>query len=124
MFTPPIELSLGEAFVYGDFDIEGDIFSGFSLIDDIATRSFSPGDIATLTRDLLALPGAASHRLEGRGLCAVPLLFRRCFASFLCQRCPRPLACRLRVLALHGSPPSYLGLVSQPPRLSAGLVLG
>ncbi len=29
MFTPPIELSLGEAFIYGDFDIEGDIFSAF-----------------------------------------------------------------------------------------------
>ncbi|HLB48803.1 MAG TPA: class I SAM-dependent methyltransferase [Anaerolineales bacterium] len=67
MFTPPIELSLGETFIYGDFDIEGDIFSAFSLIDDIATRSFSPGDIVTLTRGLLALPRPDSHRLEGRG---------------------------------------------------------
>ena len=26
MFKPPIELSLGEAFIWNDFDIEGDIF--------------------------------------------------------------------------------------------------
>lgn len=67
MFTPPVELALGEAFIYGDFDIEGEIFAAFSLIDDITARTFSPGDIAALARDLLALPGADLHRLEGRG---------------------------------------------------------
>ena len=67
MFTPPVELSLGEAFIYGDFDIEGDIFSTFMLIDDITTRSFSAADIAALARDLLALPGPGPRRLEGRG---------------------------------------------------------
>lgn len=50
MFTPPVELSLGEAFICGDFDIEGDIFSAFSLVDAITARTFSPEDIAALTR--------------------------------------------------------------------------
>ena len=67
MFTPPIELSLGEAFIYGDFDIEGDIFSVFSLVDDITARTFSPGDVVALTRELLALPKSGPARLSGRG---------------------------------------------------------
>src|SRR3989304_7901593 len=31
MFTPPIDLALGRAYVHGDFDIEGDIFSVYPL---------------------------------------------------------------------------------------------
>lgn len=65
MFTPPIELSLGEAFIYGDFDIEGDIFSAFALIDNITARSFSLGGIAALARDLLALPKSGPANLRG-----------------------------------------------------------
>ncbi len=67
MFTPPIELSLGEAFIYGDFNIQGDIFSAFSLIDDIAARPFSLGDIAALTRHVLVLPKSGPARPRGRG---------------------------------------------------------
>jgi cyclopropane-fatty-acyl-phospholipid synthase len=67
MFTLPIELSLGEAFIYGDFDLEGDLFSAFSLIDEITARTFSPSDIVALTRDLLALPRPDSTRRFGRG---------------------------------------------------------
>lgn len=67
MFSPPVELSLGEAFIFGDFDIEGDIFSAVALIDNLATRTFTPGDIAALARDLLALPRPGPRRLEGRG---------------------------------------------------------
>ena len=67
MFTPPIELSLGEAFIYGDFDIEGDIFSAFSLVDDLTARTFSPGDVVALTRELLALPKSGPAQLTGRG---------------------------------------------------------
>lgn len=66
MFTPPVELSLGEAFMYGDFDIEGDIFAAFSLMDDIATRAFSPWEMAALTRDLLSLPKPSSAQANGR----------------------------------------------------------
>lgn len=41
MLTPPIELSLGEAFIYGDFDIEGNIFAVFPALDGVNGRSFS-----------------------------------------------------------------------------------
>jgi len=67
MFAPPVELSLGEAFIYGDFDIEGDVFAAFSLIDASLTRSFSPGDIVALIRAILALPKSGPVRPVGRG---------------------------------------------------------
>jgi cyclopropane-fatty-acyl-phospholipid synthase len=67
MFTPPVELSLGEAFIYGDFEIEGDIFSVFSLMDDFAARSFSTGELVSILREWLALPSSGGTRLEGRG---------------------------------------------------------
>ena len=38
MVAPPIELSMGESFIYGDFEIEGDIFQLFSIIDVSLTR--------------------------------------------------------------------------------------
>ena len=67
MFTPPVELSLGEAFIYGDFEIEGDIFSVFSLVDDFAARSFSTGETIAILREWLSLPSTGKTRLEGRG---------------------------------------------------------
>jgi cyclopropane-fatty-acyl-phospholipid synthase len=67
MFTPPVELSLGEAFIYGDFEIEGDIFSVFSLVDDFAARSFSTGELIAMVREWLTLPSSGATRLEGRG---------------------------------------------------------
>ena len=42
MFTPPIELSLGESFIYGDFDIEGDIFAAFTSFNVIFRRNLLP----------------------------------------------------------------------------------
>ena len=35
MLAPPLELSLGEAFIYGDFDIEGDITAAVSLLSSL-----------------------------------------------------------------------------------------
>lgn len=67
MFKPPIELSLGEAFILNDFDIEGDIFSAFPLIESIASRSFSSGEIVSLGFDLLAMPASSPVRPRGRG---------------------------------------------------------
>ena len=67
MFTPPVELSLGEAFIYGDFDIEGDIFAAFSLLKPIYARASSAGEAVALVRDLLALPAAGADRLTGQG---------------------------------------------------------
>src|SRR3972149_1819491 len=56
MFKPPVELSLGEAFIQKDFEIEGDIFSAFPLIESIASRSFSTGEIIRIGLGLSALP--------------------------------------------------------------------
>jgi cyclopropane-fatty-acyl-phospholipid synthase len=67
MLTPPIELSMGEAYIYGDFDIEGDIFAAFSLVDASLTRKFSLGDMLAMVRGVLALPTTESTRLGGRG---------------------------------------------------------
>lgn len=56
MFLPPSEVNLGEAFIFGDFDIEGDIFHATSLIDYFPRLHFTVGDLAWLGRNLLALP--------------------------------------------------------------------
>lgn len=67
MFSPPIELSLGEAFINKDFDIEGDIIASFAWMESISTRPFSPGNIVDLLRDMRALPHDGSGQLSGRG---------------------------------------------------------
>jgi cyclopropane-fatty-acyl-phospholipid synthase len=67
MFTPPIEKSLGEAFMCSDFDIEGDILSAMSLVDVIAGRIFSPGEIYSLARGFLALPKFTPPPVTNRG---------------------------------------------------------
>jgi cyclopropane-fatty-acyl-phospholipid synthase len=67
MFQPPIELSLGEAFIWNDFDIEGDIFSAFSLMDEIADRGLGAGALLQLGLGLMTLPSSGPQRLQGRG---------------------------------------------------------
>ena len=67
MFKPPVELSLGEAYILKDFDIEGDIFSVFSLMDTIAARTFSVRDVVEIGFGLLALPASRAARPQGRG---------------------------------------------------------
>lgn len=69
MFLPPTELSVGEAFLRGDFDLEGDFFAAFEL--EALFRKIGWRQSLALARDLLALPrsqkapltrGAASLR--------------------------------------------------------------
>ena len=67
MLTPPIELSLGEAFIYGDFDIEGDIFAVFPALDGVNGRSFAAAELITLARQILALPKRDRKRPSTRG---------------------------------------------------------
>ncbi len=66
MFTPPLELALGEAFIYGDFDVGGDLGAAFALLDDVASRAFTPREALTVTRDLLALPATGPTHATGR----------------------------------------------------------
>jgi cyclopropane-fatty-acyl-phospholipid synthase len=67
MFRPPIELSLGEAFIYGDYDIEGDIHAAVAQMYAFSQEPLSPGDIYTLIRKLAALPNNRGIRKLGRG---------------------------------------------------------
>ena len=67
MFTPPVELSLGEAFIRHDFEIEGDIFSAFALIDVLASQSLSAREILNMGLGFLALPASGPARPQGRG---------------------------------------------------------
>jgi hypothetical protein len=67
MFSPPIELSLGEAFINKDFDIEGDIISAFTCMESIAGKLSSPAEAVGLLRDLVALPRGNANQLAGRG---------------------------------------------------------
>ncbi len=67
MFTPPIELSLGEAFIRNDFDIEGDIFSVLSAIEPMFARSLSTRELFGVGLGLFALPASGVARAQGRG---------------------------------------------------------
>jgi cyclopropane-fatty-acyl-phospholipid synthase len=60
MFTPPIELSFGEAYIYGDFDVEGDFYAMFGLLDALAKQNFTVAEISALLRDVQRLPRAGS----------------------------------------------------------------
>ncbi len=67
MFTPPIELSLGEAFILNDFDIEGDIFSVLPVIESMLTRAVSMPELLSIGLGLLALPTSDFVRQPSRG---------------------------------------------------------
>ena len=57
MLLPPSELSIVEAYLFGDVDIEGDVESAADLGDVAAKRVASVGAASHLLRDVLALPG-------------------------------------------------------------------
>ncbi|HSJ92528.1 MAG TPA: class I SAM-dependent methyltransferase, partial [Gaiellaceae bacterium] len=56
MFVPPTELVLGEAFVHGDFDVEGDLEGVFGLAERLLGRERGVLERARLAARLLALP--------------------------------------------------------------------
>ncbi len=56
MFWPPTELALGEAYIRGDFDIEGDFESAFVLADYLAAFRPRLTERLALARLLMALP--------------------------------------------------------------------
>ncbi len=63
MFWPPGEISLAEAYIYGDFDIEGGIEDVFGLADHLLTRRQSPAERLPQARRVLTLPAS---RGDGR----------------------------------------------------------
>ncbi len=54
MLIPPGELTLAEAYLRGDFDIEGDIIAAMSLTAEFDSRA--PGDWLRLARQVMTLP--------------------------------------------------------------------
>lgn len=56
MFSSPSELALGEAYIYDDFDIEGDIEATFDLADYLLGQERSLGENLDLGRRLEKLP--------------------------------------------------------------------
>jgi cyclopropane-fatty-acyl-phospholipid synthase len=66
MFTIPIELGMGEAYIYDDFDIEGDWFAAFDLVNQLAKRNLSASDTAKLVRAVQLLPKSDKERAVTR----------------------------------------------------------
>jgi cyclopropane-fatty-acyl-phospholipid synthase len=60
MFRPPVEASLGEAFIRGDLDIDGDICRAFPVVDACRKASRSPRDLLALARLGWTLPRSRS----------------------------------------------------------------
>lgn len=62
MLLPPTDLAIGEAFVHGDFDIEGDIFAFVSLPDRLGQLPLGPVEWLRLASRLGGLTDAAPPR--------------------------------------------------------------
>ncbi len=62
MFLPPSELNLGEAYIYNDFDIEGDITAVFPLADQFINRQWGKVAQVRYGKRLLSLPKTSQAR--------------------------------------------------------------
>jgi cyclopropane-fatty-acyl-phospholipid synthase len=67
MFRLPIELAVGQAFIRGDWDVEGDLFTAFSLMDGLTRAIRSPSDVVALARLYRALPNDTIGNTTTRG---------------------------------------------------------
>jgi cyclopropane-fatty-acyl-phospholipid synthase len=67
MFLPGNELGLAEAYLYDDFDIEGDIESVFGLADTLAKQTSGWRTKLRAARDLMRLPPGDGHPRGRRG---------------------------------------------------------
>ena len=65
MLLPPTELNLGEAFIYGDFDVEGDLVAAFPLVETFESLDLGLGEKLGLAWKLRALPKEGSSH-DGR----------------------------------------------------------
>jgi cyclopropane-fatty-acyl-phospholipid synthase len=66
MLTPPIELSTGESYIYGDFDIQGDLYALYGLQDALLGHKLTAREAASLVRDIQRLPNSGPKRLITR----------------------------------------------------------
>jgi hypothetical protein len=56
ILLPPTDLALGEAYLHGDFDVEGNLEEATKLVEFISTRLRSPTLLARVVRGLRKLP--------------------------------------------------------------------
>jgi cyclopropane-fatty-acyl-phospholipid synthase len=71
MLLPPTDLAIGEAFVHGDFDVEGDMFSFVSLPDRLGELPLSPPAWLRMADRLRRLSDAAPPATDGRPAAAL-----------------------------------------------------
>ncbi|HEV7838052.1 MAG TPA: cyclopropane-fatty-acyl-phospholipid synthase family protein [Gemmatimonadaceae bacterium] len=64
MLFPPSELSIAEAYLGGDVDIDGSMEAASKIPEAIGSRLRSPGAIARLIRLVIGLPGQVADDLE------------------------------------------------------------
>jgi cyclopropane-fatty-acyl-phospholipid synthase len=62
MLLPPSELNLGESYIYGDFDVEGDLIAAFPLTGAFEELDLGLGDKLGLAWKLRSLPKERSTR--------------------------------------------------------------
>jgi cyclopropane-fatty-acyl-phospholipid synthase len=65
LLLPPTQVTMGEAYVYGDVDIEGDVHAVFALADHLLARPLPRSTRLRLARRLLTLPRTRVPR-EGK----------------------------------------------------------
>lgn len=65
MLLPPSELNLGESYIYGDYDVEGDLIAAFPLVEDFEALDLGVGDKLSLAWKLRSLPKVDSTQ-QGR----------------------------------------------------------
>lgn len=58
---------MAEAYIYGDFDLQGDLFSALTAIEASAARALSGSSPIDLVRLALATPSSGPRPLQGRG---------------------------------------------------------
>ena len=63
MFWPPSELALGEAYIYDDFDIQGDIVGVYDLAVHFIDKEWSVVDRLRYAKRLLSLPADGRARI-------------------------------------------------------------
>jgi cyclopropane-fatty-acyl-phospholipid synthase len=71
MLLPPTDLAIGESFVHGDFDIEGDIFEAAALPDRLGQVRLGIRDLARMAGRLSTLHDTATDHGTGRAPAAL-----------------------------------------------------
>jgi cyclopropane-fatty-acyl-phospholipid synthase len=78
LFLPPTGVNIGEAYIFGDMDVEGDIEHVFDVLDELAELEWRrPAVFARFARRLLALPTPRSGRDPSRAPVATGVLHSR-----------------------------------------------